>query len=125
LAAGTVALAALVVAMAVRAGGADPDPVTDPTPTPTHTPLDVAPDAPSQAPELDGARTSDGSVRFTWTAPDDQQAGDSWQWTRQDTGESRRTTRTRQQISTPDRVCLEVRLIRGTFASPAARTCVD
>ncbi len=50
---------------------------------------------------------------------------DTWEWTRTDTGEQTRTTDTELTVRTPDRVCLQVSLIRGSEASPVANRCID
>lgn len=124
-AAGAVVVVALVATLALRGGAVDREPTADPSPTGGHTPLDVAPDAPDRAPELEGTRHADGTVRFSWRSPDPLQEGDSWQWTREDTGDRDRTRRRSHVVASAGRVCLEVRLVRGTLSSPPARTCVD
>jgi hypothetical protein len=66
-------------------------------------------------------RTGD-NVRFAW-ASDAQQAGDTWQWKRTDTGEGSRTEADSLVLPAKERVCIQVRLIRGQFASPWASKC--
>ncbi len=122
-----VAVAAAVVIGLLVTGGdpSDREPFTELTVTPT--PDDVAPEAPDGPPVLAGRRTRQGVV-FTWAGPDAGQPGDSWQWQRPDTGESERTDDTRLLITGPEAqesVCLQVRLIRGSFASEWAQACVD
>ncbi len=64
-------------------------------------------------------------VVFTWVSNDAVQPGDSWEWQRPETGERRRTSHTSVRIVGEDgEVCLQVRLIRGTFASEWAQRCV-
>ena len=58
-------------------------------------------------------------------AADESQHGDTWQWTRTDTGEGGRTERASLRLQAPERVCVEVRLVRGQFSSPWSDECVD
>ncbi|GEP36564.1 hypothetical protein NPS01_02270 [Nocardioides psychrotolerans] len=122
--AGTAVLAVVGVLLAVNlAGGNDAEePIT--RPTTSSTPLGVAPEAPTRAPTVTGARSED-RVTFTWRSPDAGQAGDTWEWKRTDTGESRRTSDTTLAVASSGRTCLQVRLIRGSYASPWAEDCVD
>jgi hypothetical protein len=64
-------------------------------------------------------------VVFTWAASDGAESGDTWQWRRTDTGEEQRTGETSLSIRSDGRTCLQVRLIRGDFASPWANRCVS
>ncbi len=108
----------------LTAGDDDPTPPTV-TPSPSGTtpdPLD--PQAPTEAPAVTGRRTDQGVV-FRWTSPEGSETGDSWQWRRTDTGEEERTTDTALTVQADDRVCVQVRLIRGSFASPWGNRCVD
>ncbi len=115
-------LAGLVGYLAVRGGGEEePPPTVDPG-TRTPAPLDPVPN--QLAPTVEGTR--DGrTVTFTWRAADKRREQDSWQWTRTDTGAGERTTDTSLTLRAPARVCLQVRLIRGTDASPPTERCVD
>jgi hypothetical protein len=119
---------AVVLALALTGG--DPPargPVTIELTTLGPTPDDVAPEAPDGPPFLDGRRTRRGVV-FTWASPDGGQPGDSWQWERAETGDGERTDETRLLLTGPEAeesVCLQVRLIRGSFASEWAQACVD
>ncbi len=45
-------------------------------------------------------------------------------WQRLDSGEFRRTDKDQVLIRTPDEVCVEVRLVRGSDESPATNECV-
>jgi protein kinase-like protein len=116
---------AIVVGL-VLTGGGDP-PATDASPGPTapSTPSSVAPDAPTGPPTLSGRRTARG-VEFTWAGSDRPRQGDSWEWQRPDTGEGGRTSDTslRVRARRGEEVCLQVRLIRGSFASEWADRCV-
>jgi hypothetical protein len=70
-----------------------------------------------------GRRTSEAVV-FRWSTPDGVQGGDTWEWRRTDTGEQRRTDATTVTLKTQARICLQVRLIRGSFPSPWGNKCV-
>ncbi len=122
--AGTAVLAVAGILLAVDLAGGDEDVAPAAGPSATSTPLGVAPDAPTRAPAVTGTRSGD-RIRFGWRSPDAGQAGDSWEWKRTDTGESRRTTGTTLRVTSPERTCLQVRLIRGSYASPWAEDCVD
>lgn len=121
------ALVAVGITLFVTAGGErtrDPDRTT---PTPTHTPIDLVPTGdvpPAAQPDVTGTRTG-GQVRFTWSAPVKPVEGDSWQWTRDDTGERQRTTEQALVVRAPGRVCLVVQMIRDTQAGPPQEACVD
>jgi serine/threonine protein kinase len=122
LVAGAVALLTVGLALFLNAGDDDAPPATTPTPT-DSTPAPIDPGAPTEPPDVDGRRTAQGVV-FSWAAPDGGQDDDTWQWRRADTGEQERTTDTSLRVLVADRVCLQVRLIRGGFASPWANKCV-
>jgi hypothetical protein len=107
----------------VTAGDDGSGPTTTPTPT-DSTPAPVDPLAPTLAPDVTGRRTTAG-VTFRWSSPDGAQTDDSWQWRRTDTGEEKRTAATTLTLDADARVCLQVRLIRGGFASPWGNHCVD
>ena len=86
-------------------------------------PSDLVPQQLTSAPSLTGTRTADGVV-FRWQTRDGSERGDTWVWQRLDSGEVRRTDRDRVLIRTPEEVCVEVRLVRGTDESPASNECV-
>ncbi|MEJ7832342.1 MAG: serine/threonine-protein kinase [Nocardioides sp.] len=109
----------LLVLMLMGGGGEDPAPNT----SSSYTPGTIAPDAPVAPPEVTGTR-SGAAVTFTWTLKEALQPGDSWEWTRTDTGAGRRTTETTLTLESSDRLCVQVRLIRGSYASPWADRCV-
>ena len=117
-----VATVAVVIALLVTGGGEPSDPQARPTAGPS-TPQSVAPEAPTGVPIIDGRRTRRGVV-FTWVSNDAARPDDSWEWQRPETGESRRTTETSVRILGEGEVCLQVRLVRGTFASEWAQRCV-
>ena len=120
--AGVALVSALVVWLVVGGSGDEPGPT--PSSPSSSTPLSLAPAAPLEAPRLTAERTG-AEVTFRWRAPDGSQVEDTWEWTRPDTGESRRTTGTSLTVQAPDRVCLQVTLIRGPSASPVANRCVE
>ncbi|MEZ5193367.1 MAG: protein kinase [Nocardioides sp.] len=111
----------LLFLTANRGGDRDPGVVA---PTTSATPQSVAPGALEGVPRVTGRRTPRG-VRFAWTWPDGTQDGDSWWWTRTDTGDEQRTADHTVLIDSRDRVCLQVQLIRGQFTSAPADRCVD
>ncbi|WP_203338571.1 serine/threonine-protein kinase [Nocardioides limicola] len=126
---GVLVLGAAVSGLAWRAASGRDEP-SDPGPpltietseaSPTQ---DVAPGAPTRQPELTGDRDAD-RVTFRWRSTEGDTDGDEWRWEREDTGEGDRIDRRRLVIESPDRVCVRVQLIRGRFASPWARRCVD
>ena len=121
---GVAVLVVVGVLLAVNlAGGADDEePVA--TPSTSQTPLPVAPEAPAEPPVVIGER-SGARVAFSWRSADAGQAGDTWEWRRTDTGESARTEQAALTVRSPERTCLQVRLIRGSYASPWAEDCVD
>jgi eukaryotic-like serine/threonine-protein kinase len=122
--AGAAVLLVVGLFLFLTAGDDDPTPPTT-TPSPTaSTPESLDPLAPTAEPEVTGRRT-DAGVVFRWTSADGAEAGDTWQWRRTDTGEEDRTADTSLTLQADDRVCLQVRLIRGSFASPWGNECVD
>ncbi len=124
----TIGLAAFVVLMVLVLTGTPPAPDAPDSDdgSDSSTPADVVPEALDSPPRLTGQRTPQG-VLFTWSSPDQGRAGDSWEWQRPETGESGRTEGVRRLIRATDteEVCLQVRLIRGSFASEYAQVCVD
>jgi serine/threonine protein kinase len=121
--AGIAVLFAIGIVLFLRAGD-EPSSTPPPTPGTSGTPLTIEPGAPTEPPDVTGRRTAAGVV-FRWDSTGEVQTGDSWEWRRTDTGESDRTTDTTVTVDAADRVCLQVRLIRGSFASPWGNRCVD
>ena len=60
---------------------------------------------------------------FTWQPAQRPLGSDSYEWKREDTGESERTTGRRLTIRAADKVCLQVRLIRDTGTSGWTQEC--
>ena len=121
---GVAALVTVGVVLILTAGGErSHDPQTDPTATPS-TPLDVVPVAPPVAPEIAGRR-SGAEVAFRWRTGTPVLGGDTWEWKRTDTGAGQRTGETAVTVRASARVCLQVRMIRGTDASAWTEKCVD
>jgi eukaryotic-like serine/threonine-protein kinase len=122
--AGVVAVAAAIGALLLQGGERPVDPEAgNPTTPSATTPSDLVPQQLTSAPSLTGTRTAAGVV-FRWQTRDGQAPGDTWVWQRLDSGELRRTDRDRVLIRTPEEVCVEVRLVRGTDESPASNECV-
>jgi hypothetical protein len=118
------AVLAAVVVFALTRGDDEGDPGVVLPDDPSRTPISLAPEAPAHPPVVTGRRTG-AAVSFAWRGPDRPQDGDSWEWRRPDTGESRRTTdRALVLRGTDGRTCLQVRMIRGSFASPWTEKCV-
>ena len=106
----------------LTAGDDSSTPTTTPTPS-ASTPDSLEPGAPTDPPTVTGRRTASGVV-FRWTTLDGAQAGDSWEWRRADTGAGARTEDTSVTVKADGRVCVQVRLIRGSFLSPWGNKCV-
>jgi eukaryotic-like serine/threonine-protein kinase len=121
---GVVVVAAAVGGLLLR-GGERPDDPTRATPVvPSETtPSDLLPQELTSPPSLTGTRTAAGVV-FRWQTRDERRPGDRWVWQRLDSGELRRTDAERVLIRTPDEICVEVRLVRGSQESPASNECV-
>jgi Protein kinase domain len=103
--------------------GGDRDPGVNPSLTASSTPNGPAADAPSDPPTITGQRDG-GRVAFTWTAGGATEPGDTWQWLRTDTAQGDRTDALGVRFRAPERVCVQVRQIRGQFVSPWAEECV-
>jgi len=114
------ALVLVAVLAVVLTGGGD-DPGADPATDLSHTPIAVEPNAPDP-PAVRALRRGD-QVRFTWASTDTAQAGDSYEWKRDDTGASSRTTDRRLTVRAADKVCLQVRLIRDADTTPWTQEC--
>ncbi len=122
-AAATAVLLAIGVLLFLEAGDDASSPTTNPTGTPS-TPDPLDPGAPGAAPEVTGRRTA-GGVVFRWSSPEAARPGDTWQWKRTDTGEQARTSDTSVTVRSPDRVCVQVRLVRDDRPSLWGNACVD
>ena len=120
---GVVAIAAVAAFVVLRGADTDEKPDLD-TGTTSRTPLPVAPSAPQNPPDVAGTRTGQRVV-FTWSTPGDTRPGDSWHWIRTDTGADDRTDDRRLVLRSDTRLCLQVQLIRGAFASSYTEKCVD
>ncbi len=103
--------------MVLTRGGDDPA-LPTPTATPSRTPLAIEPGAPTAPPKVTAKRTGT-RIGFTWQAADRARPSDTYEWKRDDTGESRRTADTRLVVTDPGKVCL----IRESFASGWAQEC--
>ena len=119
--AGVAALLAVVLVIVLNSGGGEDPAVTEPTSTQSHTPLPVEPAAPDP-PLVSAARQGD-RVLFTWKPAQGPRGSESYEWKREDTGESSRTTGQRLTIRAADKVCLQVRLIRDTGTSGWTQEC--
>jgi serine/threonine protein kinase len=122
LVAGAALLAAVILTVLLNGGAGDEPTVTDPTSTASHTPLPVEPAAPDP-PAVTATRQGD-RVEFNWRATENPLEGDSFEWKRDDTGESRRTTDLKLIVENADKVCLQVRLIRSAKATGWTQECV-
>jgi len=123
---GVAGLVTVGVVLFLTAGGErSHDPEADPSETPS-TPLDVVPTqaAPPVAPGISGTRAG-GEVDFRWRTATPALDGDTWEWKRTDTGAGRRTGDTAVTVRASGRVCVQVRMIRGTDASAWTEKCVD
>jgi eukaryotic-like serine/threonine-protein kinase len=119
--AGAAVLLVVILTLLLNGGSGEDPAATGPTSTPSHTPLPVEPAAPDP-PTVTAARQGD-QVEFAWTPAEHPQDGDSYEWKRDDTGASRRTTDLRLSVQSADKVCLEVRLIRNSTTSGWAQDC--
>ncbi|UFN43807.1 serine/threonine protein kinase [Nocardioides okcheonensis] len=115
------AVLAVVVGVLVL-GGRDEDPGVT-VPSASITPSDAVADDLTEAPTLTGRRTARG-VLFTWNAPVEMQAGDAFSYFRDDTGDYGTTTKEQLLVRTPDPICLDLRMTRGSDSSPSANQCV-
>ena len=114
----------LVVGLVLFLSAGGDDPRSSGTPTPSaSTPDSLDPGAPTDPPLVTGRRTPAGAV-FLWEAPDGDQPGDTWEWRRTDTGEGERTTDLSVTVDLPERICVQVRLIRSGYVSPWGNRCV-
>ena len=99
------------------------NPQNTPTSRPPSTPAIIDPGLAAD-PVLTGDRTG-RKVSISWIASDGGQPGDSWQWRRTDTGVGDRTMADSVVLRAKDRLCVQVRLIRGQAESAWFDTCVD
>ena len=102
----------------------DNSPSPDPTPTSSAGTPTLLPGAPTEEPLVTGKRSGD-TVTFSFSYPGGTEPGDTWQWTRTDTGKGARTTESTLDLRAPDRLCVQVALVRRGVASPVADTCVE
>lgn len=110
--------------LALTLGGGDrPEPRPELTPDASFTPSDVVPDAPIPQPTVRGRRTGD-RVTFTWRVVGGTKPGDTWLWRRPDTGQTERGEGQQLTLTEPDRVCLQVQLIRTGEPSTSTQECV-
>lgn len=119
---GAAVLAALAGVVVLRGGDRPEDRGVD-VPSQSATPSPVVPDELTGAPALSGRRDGDRVV-FTWNGPAAFEPGDEWVWHRDDTEEYGHTPRRRLVLRTPDPVCVEVEMKRGSDTSSTARQCV-
>ena len=118
-------LVAVSAVLAVTLGsGERRDPEPEITADPSFTPSDVVPDAPVPQPRVSGRRDGD-RVRFGWRVVGGTKPQDTWVWRRADTSESGRTTEQELTVTSPERVCLQVQLVRRGAQSPSTQKCVD
>lgn len=111
-------------AMVIRNQGAT-DKDDDPTPEESsRTPNDLNAPLQLDTPILKGTRQGD-RVTFTWSAKDGAQKGDTWEWTRTESDERKRTADRSAVVRSPNRVCLQLVLIRPTGESAPAHKCVS
>ncbi len=117
------AVAGGVLAFSLGRGDAGENPSTSPTTSVPSTPSGIDPGLIAD-PVLTSERTG-RKVRVSWTATDGGLAGDTWEWRRTDTGKGGRTESGSVVLTAPERVCVQVRLIRGQARSGWFDTCVD
>lgn len=120
---GAAMVAALVGVLFLRGDGREEDPGVQ-VPTESQTPLDVVPDALTEAPTISGSRTARG-VLFRWNAPVELEDGDAFRYHRDDTDAYRTTDKQRLLVRTDEPVCLDVVMTRGSDSSPSAQQCVS
>jgi hypothetical protein len=120
-----VVLLVVAVVLGVTLGGGERrEPAAGITTDPSFTPGDVVPDAPVPQPRVAGRRDGD-RVTFRWRVVGGTKPADTWVWRRPDTGESERTTDRQLTLASPERVCLQVQLVRRDAQSPSTQKCVD
>lgn len=117
---GVVVVGVVVAALALRGGGEEDEPRVE---TPPTTPAPIEEGSVRLPPQVEGERRG-GRVVFTWRSADAAQTGDTWDWRRTDTGEGDRTSDREVVVEATERVCVQVRLIRGPDASPPTERCV-
>lgn len=119
-----VAVVALVVGFLVLGGGDREDDPGVVVPTESQTPSPLISDDLTEAVSLTGSRTPRG-VLFEWRPPVDVEAGDTFNWHRDDTGDYGTTSKLRLLVRTDAPVCLDVAMTRGSDSSPRASQCVS
>jgi len=122
--AGVLVVVVVCALLIVNGLSGDDRPAPPSTGPSSNTPQSLIPESVTEPPVVTGARRGK-VVRFTWRAADRAQNGDTWEWKRTDTGQTRRTPEAMLSYTSPERTCLQVRLIRGSSASPWSETCVD
>lgn len=119
------AVLAVLVGVLVLGGGRDEEDPGVVVPTDGQTPSGVVTDSPlDAAPLLSGRRTARG-VLFTWRPSVAMEVGDAFSYHRDDTDDYRSTTKKQVLLRTPDPVCLDLRMTRGSDSSPTATQCVS
>ena len=116
------AVLAVVLGYVVLGGGGEEDPGVV-VPSGSVTPSPLVPDVLTEAPTLTGRRTARG-VLFEWNAPVELEEGDSFSYYRDDTQSYGTTTKRRLLVRTPDPICLDLRMTRGSDNSPSVNQCV-
>ncbi|MFN8190604.1 MAG: serine/threonine-protein kinase [Nocardioidaceae bacterium] len=117
-------LATLITLIFVMVHNKDDSPSPEPTPTSSAGTPTLLPGAPTEEPLVTGKRSGD-TVTFSFSYPGGTESGDTWQWTRTDTGKGARTTESTLDLQASGRVCVQVALVRRGVASPVADTCVE
>ncbi len=118
---GVLAAAILIGVLVLTGGEGGPDPA--PPPPTSDTPSDLIVDTLTQPPTLSGIRTGD-TVVFRWRSQEPTEPDDQWIWQRAGSDEFKRTRKTSTTLISVDKVCLEVRQVRGSDDSPTANECV-
>ncbi|MDR7251762.1 hypothetical protein J2X46_000734 [Nocardioides sp. BE266] len=116
------AVLAVLLGYLVFGGGKEEDPGVV-VPTESVTPSPLVPDTLTEAPTLTGRRTARG-VLFEWNAPVPLEDGDAFSYYRDDTEEFGSTVKKQLLVRTPDPICLDLRMTRGSDSSPSASQCV-
>jgi serine/threonine protein kinase len=118
---GLVAAAGLTAALVVTDGDRDD---AQPPSTPTaSTPSPLIIDSLTRPPTLNGERSGD-TVVFRWESQDGVETGDEWIWQQAGTDGFERTRKLFVRLEASDKICLEVRQVRGSDESPTANRCV-
>jgi hypothetical protein len=114
----------VIAGVLVWRAGSGSSPVSGPTDATGPTSQDSVVPGAVPEPIVTGRRIGD-RVRFSWHAADRPEPGDSYQWRLPRTGGSHLTTATSVTVTSPARVCLQVRLARPDLPpSTYAGSCV-